>query len=646
MPRALPAPPPSAPARSWHRTPLFAALILAVAGVLAYHNSFTGPFVFDDEPSILANPTIRSLGTAWWPPTEGGLTVSGRPVLNFTLAINHAISGPAPWSYHGLNLLIHLAGGLVLFGLVRRTLLESRLAPRFGSAAREIAGVAAGLWLLHPLQTNAVTYVIQRAESLCGLFCLLTLYCFLRGTGSRHRQRWHGLAVLACVLGMGTKEVMATAPLMVLLYDRAFISGNMAAAWRQHRGVHLALAATWLVLLGLVLATDGRGGTAGFGTAITPLAYFLTQLKAVTHYLQLAVWPSPLVFDHGKTVAAGWTEIIAPALLLIPLFFLSLWGLWRNHPAGFSGIFFFAVLSPSSSFVPVATQTMAEHRMYLPLAALTTLAAAGAWQLAGRRGLATLGATAVLLGGLTIHRNRDFASAISLYEDTLAKVPGNARARALLADYYARSGRLDDARRELEHSLATEPGVPEVLNNLGNVWLRLGDATRAVGAFQQALALSPRDPEIINNLGNALLHAGREDEGVAHLETALRLAPATAATHFNLASALTRAGRQPEAEALLQTFIARHPDDADAHHLLGQTLLALGRRVEAIQQLEAAVRLQSNQPDFRNQLGIALGRAGRLPEALRQFEAALKLDPAHPTAAQNAALARQRLGRE
>ena len=633
-----------APALPWYRSPAFAALVLVAAGALAYLNSFAGPFVFDDEPSIVHNPTIRSLGTAWGPPAGGGLTISGRPVLNFTLALNYALAGEAVGGYHAINLLIHLAGGLTLYGLIRRTLRQPLLAARFGRDADLIALAAAGLWILHPLQTAAVTYVVQRAESLCALFYLLTLYACARRAEPAAGRGWTVVAGFTCLLGMGTKEVMVTAPVLAFLYDRTFIAGSFGAAWRARRGLYLTLAGTWLLLLALVLATDGRGETAGFGTAITPLAYGLTQIKAVAHYLRLAVWPAPLVLDYGTPVVTTWTVVLLPALVVIPLAVASAWHGLRGHPVGFCGLAFFLVLAPSSSVVPVATQTMAEHRVYLPLAALTILVALAASRWLGRRGLAALAVIAVAFGFLTAQRNRDYASAIGLYEDTLAKVPDNARARALLAEYYVRAGRISDARRALEQAVATQPRVPEMHNNLGNLCLRQGDLEAAIRHFEQALALKPEDPEFTNNLGNALVRAGRMDDGIAHLGVAVRLAPAMAAPASNLASAYAQAGRTEEAVRLLRRLIEHHPTDASAHNLLGHVLQSAGLRTDGIQHLREAVRLAPGNADYHNQLGAALGRAGQVREALAEFEAALRIDPNHLSAAKNAALARRRLG--
>ncbi|HUI06351.1 MAG TPA: hypothetical protein VL486_05040, partial [Verrucomicrobiae bacterium] len=201
----------------------FIPLVVVAAGLLAYQNSFTGSFVLDDYASIPGNPTIRRLWPIWQPlspPHRGWLTVEGRPLINLSLAINYALSGYNVWGYHALNLAVHILAGLTLLGIVRRTLLQPALRARFGAVASELALATAVLWTVHPLQTESVTYIVQRAESIMGLFYLLTLYCFIRGAesplagngkwfmgnGSWEPQArlWYGLSVMACALGMAS----------------------------------------------------------------------------------------------------------------------------------------------------------------------------------------------------------------------------------------------------------------------------------------------------------------------------------------------------------------------------------------------------------------------------------------------------------
>ncbi|MGA2605784.1 MAG: hypothetical protein ABSG14_16325, partial [Verrucomicrobiia bacterium] len=203
----------------------FIPVLIIAAGIGAYHNSFQGPFILDDVPSILENPQIRHL----WPIGEAlspsaNSMVGGHPVVNLSLAVNYALGGLAVWGYHALNLTIHILAALTLFGIVRRTLARPKLREQFGASGEWVALAVAVLWTIHPLQTEAVTYLSERGESLMGLFYLLTLYGFLRGVESPGHGRWFVLSVAACALGMATKEVMVTAPLMVLLYDRTFVS--------------------------------------------------------------------------------------------------------------------------------------------------------------------------------------------------------------------------------------------------------------------------------------------------------------------------------------------------------------------------------------------------------------------------------------
>ena len=164
--------------------------LLVVATMVAYHNSFSVPFFFDDRPAIERNESIRHL----WPlsiplsPPITGAGVAGRPLTNLTLAFNYAASGLNVWSYHWLNLAIHLLGGLTLWSLLRHTLRSPFLRGRFDQSVEWAAGGAALLWLVHPLQTESVVCVVQRNELLAGLFYLLTLHCFIRSTWQARRS--------------------------------------------------------------------------------------------------------------------------------------------------------------------------------------------------------------------------------------------------------------------------------------------------------------------------------------------------------------------------------------------------------------------------------------------------------------------------
>lgn len=632
-----------------------AALTIVGGAALAYHNTFFVPFLFDDNSSIAENPTIRSLATAWTPPVGGGHTVSGRPFLNFTLALNHAAHGTAVWGYHLLNLLIHAAAGCALFGIVRRTLSvgvgfhtdagspmwksattkAGSVIPPYKEDAYGLALAVALLWTLHPLQTQAVTYIIQRAESLVSLMYLLTLWGFIRAVEPGASKGWNVFAWLACLLGMATKEVMVTAPVMVALYDRIFVAGSWREVWARRKWFHLSLTLTWLLLAWLVVGTAGRGGTAGFGGAMSPWDYALTQVGAVVHYLRLALWPHPLVFDYGKDLVAGLGDVWWQALLLFPLGLASLWSAWRGRAVGWLGVFFFAALAPSSSFVPVVTQTMSEHRVYLALASVVTLAVTGLYAMMGRKSFAVFAVLAVGLAAATVRRNHDYRTELAIWEDTVVKRPVNVRALAALGSIHQEAGRHEEARVLLQEAVRVAPQSVEARNNLGNAWMKAGHWTAAMQCFEEALALKADEPYALNNLGNALLQLGRGTEAIARFEAALRVIPDFPEPRFNLANTLAQAGRTAEALTHYDFYLRMKPDDVEARSNYAATLQLSRRFDDAVTQLKFAVKLRPADAELQNNLGAALAQAGRPAEAVWHFREALRLRPDFTGAREN-----------
>jgi protein O-mannosyl-transferase len=606
----------------WAVFALGCALVAAAAA--AYCRTFAVPFIFDDVPSIVDNPSIRHLGTAFLPP--GDSTVGGRPVLNASLAVNYAVSGLAVWSYHVANLVIHALAGLSLFGILRRT-----LAARRGRSANPVAFCASLIWVLHPLLTESVTYVIQRGESLMGLFYLLTLYFLIRGAESAGSaaKAWYGMCVAACLLGMGTKEVMVSAPLIALLYDRTFLSGSFDEAWRRRRWLYSGLAATWLLLPFLVMSTHGRNGSAGFGHGVTPMAYALTQFPAIVHYLRLSFWPYPLIFDYGSALAPASAWVAACGLFVAGLVGATLWALAKRPPLGFLGACFFAILAPSSSVVPVVTETMAEHRMYLPLAAVVVLVVVGlnSWIRRGILPLCLLSAAALFY--VTWRRNEVYQSEELLWKATVRDLPSNERAQNNMGNMLAlHPDKLDEAVTHFREALRLEPGYADAHYNLGVTLYKIpGHANDAIAEYQSALRLEPGRVEAHNNLGNALIAQGRTQEAIVEFQEALRLDSDHAEAHYNLGNAMSALGRQPEAITQYREALRTKPDHVEAHFNLGNALVAVGRPLDAIGEYEKAIRLRPGDAEARYNLANALDSVGRTPEAIEQFEETVRLEP-------------------
>ena len=519
--------------------------MIAGVTIAAYANSFAGIFLFDDGRTIVENLSIRHL----WPPWE--FLRGPRPVVDLTLAINYAISGVRPWSYHAVNLVVHLLSALTLFGLVRRTL--NRLSnPR----AASIAFAASLLWAVHPLQTQAVTYIIQRSESIMGLFYLLTLYLIARSAAAeswRHKNLWYAGAVVACALGMCSKAVMVTAPLVAILYDRAFLASSWRETIQRRWGLYLALAATWAILFvtgvfGGVIETSAEShSTVGFGvTRSTPMEYALTQASVILHYLQLAFWPHPLCLDYAWPVTRHVADAALPLVVIAVLLAATIWACVRRPALGFFGVAFLLILAPTSSVVPIQDVAV-EHRMYLPLAVIVVLVVLTADRIIRSRALAAilLIIVAAVFAVGTYQRNKVYASAVTMWQDVVSQRPSNGRARNNLGNALVAANRTAEAIPHEQALRLVEPNAT-IHYSYGVALAKLSRTDEAIAHYREALRLFPEHVKVRNNLGMLIAEQGRYDEAIEHFEAALRIEPDYAEARYNLGLALNAMGRLVE----------------------------------------------------------------------------------------------------
>lgn len=549
-----------------------------------------------------------------------------------SLAINYAIGGESPAGYHLFNLGLHAAAALTLFGLVRRTLLLPAMRTRHGAHATLLAFLAALGWMVHPVQSESVSCVIQRTELLVGLFALLTFYAFVRSVDGSAAGKWRGCAVVACALGMTAKEVMVGVPLLVLLFDRGFVAGTLREAWRLRRGFHLGLAATWLLLAALVFGMGGsRGDAAGFGLGVTWWSYALKQCEAIVAYLALTIWPHPLVLDYGTDVVTDPLRVLPQMLLLVGLVGATLAALrWRPR-AGFLAFAFFAILAPSSSVVPLITQTMAEHRLYLPLACVLLLAVVGAHAAVGPRAVPAFAAIAVACLLLTIARNRLMQDELGIWADTIAKRPGNARALGAYALALSDRGRAAEAVPLFERALALDPKSAVTAQNLGYALFQLRDYAAAATHFRRALELDPKFAAAHNNLGLARAELGDAAGAIESYRAALALDPDHAGAHQNLARLLFALNRFEEAARHYEAVVARRPRSADAHYNLGLALARSGAIERAQRSFDEALRLNPSPAAYLNYARFLVS-VGRNKDAIERLESALRLRPDHAEA--------------
>jgi tetratricopeptide (TPR) repeat protein len=518
------------------------AVLIVLAGLIAYSSGLSTPFLFDDETGIVKNQQIRQvwpLDDALSPPAE--TPIARRPLVNLTLAINYAFSGLQPRGYHVTNLLIHLLAALTLFGIVRRTLAGPKVIQGSGgqapsrrgrgaqtgkrvselraSLARHsipIAWASALIWTVHPLNSELIEYVVQRTESLMALFYLLTLYCAIRAFESGRRGgKWRVADVLSCAAGMACKESMVTAPIVVALYDRVFLFDSFAEATQKRRPLYIGLAATW-VIVAMLLASGGRT-TVGFSSGTSPWTYLLNQADVVAQYLKLAVWPRALVLDYGVPQPLMWQDVIAPASLLLVLLAAVIAALVYLPELGFLGACVFIILAPTSSIVPIASEVGAERRMYLPLACLVVLAVVALyvliWRIIGekRAALVSIGlavALALVATAGTIARTREYSSRLELSRTIVARRP-TGRAHFLLGSELIAAQREQEAISEFRASAAEYPPAHFALGVELAGQQRIDDAIIELNEF---IRLMPNDPVVIparDLLGQLYLSKGQ-----------------------------------------------------------------------------------------------------------------------------------------
>ncbi len=595
--------------------PVPAGLCIALVCAVTFAGGMSAPFFFDDLGSIAENPHIRSL----WPLSSAlsapdQATVDGRPLVALSLALNHHLGGLDVAGYHLFNLLVHIASACLLMGLLRRTLRTPRLETTCGRHADIVAFAAALLWAVHPLQTETVVYVVQRTELLAGGFYLALLYAVVRFRTDGPVGRWSAVAIVAAFAGMACKETMVTAPVVAWLFDAVFLTGPksmrgttnghgvgttaapalapqpplslgpaLLQALRSAPWLYLGLFASW-GLLATLIAAGPRNETVGFHLGVSAWESLLTQATVIPMYLRLAVWPHPLSVSYEWPIVSTLSAALPGALVVVALLAGTLWALVKRPVLGFCGAFFFIVLSPSSSFVPIVTEIAAERRMYLPLAAVVVLAVVGLQRLLvavaqprRRAGLATAGL--VLAAGIPAFgsavRVDDFASVETIWRDVIAKQPDNAYARFELCVELKRQQRYEEALEEVLLSIELEPRHFGSRVALGDVLFNLGAVEDAIAAYQVPLGMDRADAPLHHNLGLALAHAGRIDEAVTRFREALQFDPDYADAHVNLGVLLLHQGDPLAARDEARAALAVAPKHDKALALLTRAQLGL-----------------------------------------------------------------------
>ncbi len=615
-------------------------LSIAVLVFAAYSNSLSGPLLYDDEHSIEKNLTIRSvlpLSRSLWGPQDA--PTAGRPVVNLSFALNYAAGGLNVFGYHLVNVALHTLNAILLFAFILRTFEKSSWNEAWRSLAWGIAFSVSVLWALHPLQTESVSYITQRTELLMSFFFLATLYTARRAWDAETRRTkfaWQFICVLCCGLGMASKEVMVVAPLMVVLYDLAIMNRPLSKIREQRLPLYVSLVSTWIVLAAL-LATNPRGRTVGFQLAIKSHEYLTTQFWAITQYIWLALWPVNMCGDYGVFKIIEIKSWLPSFIFLTALGGITLWAWLRWRSLSYLGIWFFFILAPTSSFVPIVTEPLAERRMYLPLAAVilllvtTTVACGLFWRSRGTSNsvkltpllrrilmIVVVGISG-LFAWMTYDRNRVFQSELAFWEDVIQKRPNNARGYQNLGIVHLRNKQSELALKNFQKSEQLAPIDADAVYNLG-VWYMLhGQTEVAIQYYDRALTIAPKKFEAIYNRAQVLFSQGRMDEAIAAYQSAISVSPRSAIAHLNLGNIYFAQGRFEDALEQYHVTIQLNPEFALSYQNIGAILAKNGGYRDAIEWLEKATKLDPQNLDAYHNLGYCYSSLGQKDKAVATY---------------------------
>jgi hypothetical protein len=537
---------------------IFAVLLLLALGVLIYSNTFHSSFQFDDYNSIVTNLNIRNIADAkaiwdFWPT---------RFITYVTIAFNYHFNQLNVLGYHFFNLLAHLLSAFLVWWFILLTFASPRIKSwKVAHYADQIAFFAALLFVSHPLQTESVTYIIQRATCLAALFYLATLCLYAKarmpqdGESPAARKFYYIGSILTAILAMFTKETSITLPFMVLLYENYFFRVGTKMNWKR---VFPFL--TLLLIIPVVMVATKSVNVAELHRVseappgIAPVNYFLTQLKVIVTYLCMMFVPFNQNIDHDYPLANSLLQpqVIASAMLIAGILIVGFLIRSKYRLLSFCIFWFFLVLLPESSVLPIA-DVICEHRLYLPMVGYSIFLITAFYLFWGRgdTGITTL----VLIGIVAFYsvsaysRNFYWKNEFSLWNDAILKSPGKVRAYNERGIAYVRAGNYEKALDDFNIAMRLNPNYHLAYYNRAIVYKNQGDYDLAIADYKNAIRINPKYFDAFNNLGTTYAAKSDTSDAILSFSRAIELNPYFAQAYYNRATAYASQGNYDKAES-------------------------------------------------------------------------------------------------
>jgi tetratricopeptide (TPR) repeat protein len=541
--------------------------VLAVAGAVvvvfwAYGPAMHGEFLFDDNTLPFSLPNAAAPLRAW----IGHI----RPVLMFTYWINSRISAEDPYSYHVFNVILHCFTSLLIFWMVRRLLEWSGAR---ASLRNLLAGFAALVFLLHPVQAESVAYLAGRSEALSVLLVFASFTVFLYRP--QPAVAWPRVAAILALFGAAilAKEHTVVLPALLLLTDYWWNPGfsfqGIRRNWKLYLPMALGAAASVALFWNLITGAS----TAGFAIKeLTWYQYFFTQCRALFVYIGMFVLPVNLTADWDFPISRTILDRGAIfGLLALLALAAAAWRYRRRFPLASYGYFAFLLLmSPTSSILPIK-DPIAERRLYFSMFGLLLILVDVLSRLEmDRRALAAAClVVALAAAGATRARAAVWADPVSLWEDTVRKSPNKRRAHFQLAYAYDQQARYSQALEEFQKTAEIGPITPDLLLDWGLAYDHLGRFDQALAKFQQAAAMHPT-AHFYTQIGMAYAQQSRWPEALQALATAEKLDPRFPDTYTYRGKIYLNTNEVPAAIQEYRHALAIDATLEDARHDLAQ----------------------------------------------------------------------------
>lgn len=604
------------------------ALLIAGLGWLLYARVLHGPFLFDDIYYIVRNPAVKHLERLDTVFISNISSLRFIPFLSF--AVNYHLHQLHVVGYHLVNVVIHITNAMLVWWLFRLTLRSPKIEKEALPIDAEIlAYLVALLFLVHPLQTQAVSYISQRFASLATLFYLASL-CAFAAFKTKKRGVYIVLCVISAIAAIFSKQIALTLPLMILIYDRTFFPSA-----RKHLVVVVLLAGALFLIIPAYYSfnvmnflTIERPSDSHPGDTLTAGTYFLTQLRVLIIYLKLTVFPTAQNFLYDFSVSKSLFEIktFLAALVFLALAGYTFYALKKDKLVGFGLLWFFVAVSVESSFIVIG-HVIFEHRMYLPsigiiLAASVLLAR---WVRSPRWTIGILGGIIVIFSLLTLQRNRIYADSVTFWQDNLNKSPKLVRPHLNLGVAYMEKGQFPQALEQFEAAAALDPAYEEARGNKGLVLMKMGRYEEAMVELNAALVLYEHYVDAYHNRGLLYAKLKQPQAAMADLNKALEINPSHAESHAERAGILFSLGKPEDALEGYARALLYDPGNVKALNNRGVVYNALGEYDIAVRDLKEAIKLDPSFGAAHYNLSYTQYKRGKLDEARACLQMAISL---------------------